>query len=233
MRTWFGYSDYAHNELDFDAAEGHDTVGSRFTNKQFEGRIEVESVPVDTAIGPLRSTAGVQFGTRKLDGRSFEGDNLLEPNTTDTIGGYLFEEVRLGADLRIQAAGRIEHAEVSGATFDNFTAPTGLVAHDLSFDPASASLGMLYDLPAGIVVEVRPVRLSNAHRWRRSCSPRALTTPPGRSRSAIPTSASRRPIGRSLDFKRASSAFRFDTAAYYTMIQRLHLQTAHRRQVRC
>ena len=53
LRTWFGYSDYAHNELDFDAAEGHDTVGSRFTNKQFEGRIEAESVPLATAFGPL------------------------------------------------------------------------------------------------------------------------------------------------------------------------------------
>ena len=154
VRAWLGYSDYAHNELDFDAAEGHDAVGSRFTNEQLEGRAEVETVPVDTPIGRLRSMAGVQFGTRKLDGRSFEGDNLLEPNTTDTIGGYLFEEVRLSAALRVQAAGRIEHAEVYGATFDNFVLPTGIVAIDRSFDPASGSLGLLYDLPAGMVLSL-------------------------------------------------------------------------------
>ena len=215
LRTWFGYSDYAHNELDFDAAEGHDTIGSRFTNKQFEGRIEAESVPLATAFGPLRSTAGIQIGNRKLNGLSFEGDNLLEPNTTDTVGGYLFEELQLSRDLRVQAAGRIEHAEVDGATFDNFTAPTGLVARDLSFDPASASLGLLYDLPAGIVVSLTGQAVQRApvaqELFSKGAHDATGTFEIGNPDIGIETADTIE-----LGFKRASSAFRFDTAAYYT-----------------
>ncbi len=215
LRTWFGYSDYAHNELDFDAAEGHDTVGSRFTNKQFEGRIEAESVPLATAFGPLRSTAGIQIGNRRLIGLSFEGDNLLEPNTTDSVGGYLFEELQLSRDLRVQAAGRIEHDEVDGSTFDNFTAPTGLVAHDLSFDPASASLGMLYDLPAGIVVSLTGQAVQRApvaqELFSKGAHDATGTFEIGNPDIGIETADTIE-----LGFKRASSAFRFDTAAYYT-----------------
>ncbi len=215
LRTWFGYSDYAHNELDFDAAEGHDTVGSRFTNKQFEGRIEAESVPLATAFGPLRSMAGIQFGNRKLNGLSFEGDNLLEPNTTDSVGGYLFEELQLTQQLRVQAAGRIEHDEVDGATFDNFTAPTGLVAHDLSFDPKSASLGMLYDLPGGVVARLTGQYAERApvaqELFSKGAHDATGTFEIGNPDIGIETAKTVE-----LGFGQAHGALRFDASAYYT-----------------
>ena len=73
IRTWFGYSDYAHNELDFDAAVGADVIGSRFTNKEFEARGEIELARIATAAGALNGTAGIQASSRDLEGLSFRG----------------------------------------------------------------------------------------------------------------------------------------------------------------
>ncbi len=44
IRYWFGWSDYAHNELDFNGTDFE--VGSRFINRETEGRVEVQHQPV-------------------------------------------------------------------------------------------------------------------------------------------------------------------------------------------
>ena len=92
-RFWFGASDYAHNEL---VDEGD--VGSRFTNKEQEGRVEIQHVPVATSLGEMHGAVGMQIGHRDLTALSFEGgDNLLEPNTTHTTAGFIFEELQATA----------------------------------------------------------------------------------------------------------------------------------------
>ena len=47
IRFWFGASDYAHNELGT-IPTGDAELGSRFTNKEHEGRVEVQHLPVRT-----------------------------------------------------------------------------------------------------------------------------------------------------------------------------------------
>ena len=41
------------------------TLGSLFINKEYEGRVEVQHLPVKTAFGELRGAIGTQFGHRK------------------------------------------------------------------------------------------------------------------------------------------------------------------------
>lgn len=154
VRFWFGASDYAHNEVVRE--DGANFVGSRFTNEEQEGRVELQHVPVRMAgLGELSGAAGVQWGHRDMRGQSFEGDSLLEPAETDTIAAFMFEELRVSSKLRLQAAGRIEHVEVSGT---GIKAPLSespiLASEDRDFNPFGTSLGALYELHGGVIARL-------------------------------------------------------------------------------
>jgi hypothetical protein len=97
IRYWFGWTDYSHDEIHFDGALGGDAVGSRFTNRETEGRLEVQHQTLQTGLGHLTGTAGIQLGRRNTRGLSFEGDSLLEPSRTRTAAAFLFEELQAGA----------------------------------------------------------------------------------------------------------------------------------------
>jgi iron complex outermembrane recepter protein len=148
IRYWFGASDYAHNELVFDG-----DVGSRFTNKEQEGRIEFQHLPVGTMLGELRGAAGVQLGHRKTSGISFEGDSLLEPARTRSQAAFWFEELQVTRRLRLQAAARIEQTRVDGTGLADFSDPLNpiLIQTERAFRPVSASGGVLYELLHGVV----------------------------------------------------------------------------------
>ena len=155
VRYWLGHSVYAHNELGFNAQEGRDETGSRFTNKETEGRLEVQHAPVTTVLGRLTGAVGIQFGRRGTFGQSFEGDNLLDPARTRTNAAFLFEELQMSSALRLQGAVRYEHNRVQGTALD-LTDPTSPVdvRTTRTFKPMSGSGGVLYDLPAGLVFRV-------------------------------------------------------------------------------
>jgi iron complex outermembrane receptor protein len=147
VRYWFGWSDYAHNEL---VDEGD--VGSRFTNRETEARVEVQHVPLMTGLGEVTGAVGVQLGHRNMAGESFEGgDNLLDPNSTDYVAGFVFEELQATKYLRLQAAARYEQNEVEGTGLDIATGDP--VRGNPSFRPVSGSIGALYDL--GFAVTAR------------------------------------------------------------------------------
>jgi len=217
VRGWFGWTNYAHNELVFDENEGADAVGSRFTNRYTEGRAEIESVPVATAFGALTSTAGIQVSNRQLAGISFEGDNLLEPNTTDSIGGYLFEELRLTSALRLQASGRVENDNVSGSMYADIMnpLPDSLVAERKSFTPVSGSLGLLYDLPHGIVARLTGTYAERApvaqELFSKGAHEATETFEIGNPDIGIETSKSIE-----FGFNKAAGRWRFDSSFYYT-----------------
>jgi iron complex outermembrane receptor protein len=217
VRTWFGWDNYAHNELDFDTEKNADTVGSRFTNKYTEGRLEVESVPLATSVGALTSTAGIQISNRKLVGTSFEGDSLLEPNTTDTIGAYLLEELRLTRQLKLQAGLRIEHDSVHGTMYDDIFDPTpsDLVAQHKTFDPKSASLGLLYDLPFGVVARLTGQYAERAPVAQELFSKGAHDAT-GTFEIGNPDIGIEKSKSIELGFGKTSGRWRFDTSAYYT-----------------
>jgi iron complex outermembrane receptor protein len=165
----------------------------------------------------LTSIAGIQISNRQLAGISFEGDNLLEPNTTDSIGGYLFEELRLTPALRLQASGRVENDNVSGSMYaDIFNPlPDSLVAERKSFTPVSGSLGLLYDLPYGIVARLTGTYAERApvaqELFSKGAHEATETFEIGNPDIGIETSKSVE-----FGFNKAAGRWRFDSSFYYT-----------------
>ncbi|MFA6140829.1 MAG: TonB-dependent receptor [Hyphomicrobium sp.] len=212
-RFWFGASDYAHNEL---VDEGD--VGSRFTNKEQEGRVEVQHVPVATSLGELHGAAGVQIGHRELTALSFEGgDSLLEPNTTHTTAGFIFEELQATRHLRFQGAARIERSHVEGSTFEDIADPgLGLAAFDKSYTPVSASIGTLYELPMNVVARLTAQYVERAPDAGELFS-KGVHEATGTFEIGDPNLAKEKARTVEIGLKRSEGAFRFDTSAYYTV----------------
>lgn len=147
IRFWFGASGYAHNEIA--RHDGGDfEIGSRFTNQEQEGRIELQHMPTATALGELTGAIGIQVGHRLVHGVSFEGDSLLEPARTNALAAFWFEELAASARLKYQAAIRVEETRVDGTGWGDVSDPNAPVLFDgaRSFVPISASLGALYQL---------------------------------------------------------------------------------------
>jgi len=214
IRFWFGASDYAHNEIGFEA--GPPEIGSRFTNNENEGRIEVQHLPVQTAFGELRGAVGTQFGQRKLVATSFEGDSLLEPARTNNVAAFWFEELQVTKRLRLQAAARIEQTQVDGTGLDlgDPLNPVA-VAGEKTFRPISASAGILYELPLGVVarltgqyVERAP---ADAELFSKGVHEATETFEIG---NPFLTKEKAQTI--ELGFRKASGPFRFDASVYHS-----------------
>jgi iron complex outermembrane receptor protein len=214
IRYWFGWSDYAHNELDF-TGSGFD-VGSRFINRETEGRIEVQHQAVLTAAGELTGAVGVQFGHRHIAGESFEGDSLLDPARTETVAGFIFEELQATKHLRLQAAGRYEQSDVSGTGLE-LADPLNplLINREEIFGPKSASLGLLYDLPLDVVARLTGQYVERAPDAAELFSKGAHDAT-GTFEIGNPDLKKERARTVELGLKRATGDLRFDASVYYT-----------------
>jgi len=235
IRLWFGASDYAHNELavhddgddeDHDAEHGTDgfSLGSRFTNKEQEARIELQHLPTGTLLGQLNGAFGIQLGKRRTRGQSFEGESLLEPAHTQSASAFLFEELSLSERLRFQTALRIEHATVDGTGWEEFHGD----AHDdhghfhghtiegaRSFTPLSASLGLLYELPTQTVARLTGQYVERAPEAAELFS-KGMHEATGTFEVGNPFLREEKAATAEIGLKKASGAFRFDTSAYVT-----------------
>jgi iron complex outermembrane receptor protein len=218
IRYWLGFTDYKHDELHTEA--GVTEIGSTFKNRQSEGRVEVQHLPVVTGLGVLTGAAGAQWGERKLSAAG-EGGELLAPNRTDTVAGFVFEELQATKELRLQAAARIEQTEVKGtaAIF-----PPGFLPppdepeerrRSRTFTPKSGSLGALYELPLGIVARVTGQYVERApdaaELFSKGPHEATATFEIGNPNMRI-EEATTAEIG----LKKATGRFRFDTSLYAT-----------------
>jgi iron complex outermembrane receptor protein len=156
IRFWLGSTNYRHNELGFEAGVGN-FIGTRLTNREHEGRVEIQHQPVRTVFGELRGAIGLQAGRRDLAGYPVAEpvDGLIDPALTRSLAVFLFEELQVTQRLRLQAAARIERNSVSGRGLDlsDPLLPT-LVDRAREFKPGSFSAGVLYDLPLGAVARL-------------------------------------------------------------------------------
>lgn len=209
VRYWFGWSDYAHNEL---VDEGE--IGSRFTNRELEGRVELQHAPVMTGLGELTGAVGVQAGHRRLSGLSFEGDSLLDPSRTRSIAGFVFEELQATRNLRLQAAARYESTEVEGTGID-LMGSGGLITASPTFRPVSGSFGLLYSLPLDVTARLNAQHVERAPETAELFSKGAHEAT-GTFEIGNPNLSKEKADTFELGFQKATGAVRFDAAAYYT-----------------
>ncbi|WP_375415110.1 TonB-dependent receptor [uncultured Bradyrhizobium sp.] len=171
VRFWAGATDYKHNEIGLADPTDLSTLGVRqtFTNKEQEGRIEVQFAPFNIRFAALTAAVGVQASHQELTapspddiGSSING--LWDPNRNTKVAGYIFNELKFTDNTKAQIAGRIEHANLSGTTpafipemFDLNADPNAIgpaTARHLNFTPMSASIGLIHNLPWNLVASI-------------------------------------------------------------------------------
>ena len=221
IRFWLGFTDYAHDEIIIDEGSGLDVVGTRFTNKQFETRLEVQHLPFASSFGLWSGALGVQVGQRKETGFTVaeDADGLLDPAKTNTVAAYIFEELKIrSSKLRMQIAARIEHTKVDGnGVIFNDADPDLSETFDgeQSFTPISASLGFLYNLPAGVVASLTGKYTERAPAASELYS-KGIHEATETFEVGNPFLEKEKAFAIELGFRRAKGPFRFDATAFYT-----------------
>ncbi len=219
IRFWFGATDYTHDEVIFEEADNRDITGTRFTNKESEGRLEVQHLPIGTSLGKLQGAIGFQGGQRKTRGFGVEEpvDGLLDPARTRSIAGFIFEELQVNRNLRFQAAGRIERTKVEGNGIVDFSVPAAPTTFDgeRSFTPVSGSIGVLYKLPLGIVSRVTLQHVERAPEAQELYS-KGVHEATETFEIGNPFLTKEKANSAELGFKKADGPLRFDSSFYYT-----------------
>lgn len=220
IKTWFGVTDYAHDEIARHEPDDPLEVGSTFINKQREARAELLFRPVATGLGRLTGAAGMQVGDRELSG-SGEAGELLAPSTTEQLAGFVFQELETTPTLKFQAAGRIEQVDIDGTAGlfpAGLTPPPNEPLEDprgLSFTPKSASAGALKTLPGGVVAS-----LTGQYVERAPEAPELFSKGPHEATATFEIGNPDLDIekARTLEFglRRAEGRMRFDGSFYYT-----------------
>lgn len=124
------YANYKHSEVEPDG-----TVDTTFRNKEYDGHAELLLGP----IGPLTNSAiGAEYQHRKFSAVG-EDSSYLFPTLTRSEAAYLFTEMPLLPNLRLQASGRIEHVSVKGTPSTDVPATAG-------YTPISGAIGALLDV---------------------------------------------------------------------------------------
>lgn len=223
IRFWFGASDYEHTEFANHEGEGFE-AHQNFTNREIEGRVEIQHVPVSTFLGEATGAVGVQLGHRKTRGQAFEGESLLEPARTESIAAFWFEEISLNRSLALQTAARIEHTSVDGRGFqdpvlepedDEFHLLAEDFAGERSFTPVSVSLGLLQQLPFGTVGRLTGSYVERAPDAAELFS-KGMHEATGTFEIGNPFLDVERATTVEVGLKKARGPFRFDASAYYT-----------------
>jgi iron complex outermembrane receptor protein len=232
IRFWIGATDYKHNELGLaDAADpSSDGVRQTFTNKEQEGRLEVQLAPFDLRFAALTTAIGVQASHQELTAPSPDDplsplNGLWDPNNNAKLAGYVFNEFKFSETTKAQFAGRIEHVNLNGSTpsiipelFDLTTDPGAIGAampRALNFTPASASVGLIQDLPWNLVASLTGQYVERAPKpaelFSRGAHDATETFDIGNPNLGIETAKS---IEAGL--RRAAGPLRFELTGYYT-----------------
>ncbi|MBR0904017.1 TonB-dependent receptor [Bradyrhizobium liaoningense] len=228
VRFWAGATDYRHNEIGLaDPADPNsDGVRQTFTNKEQEIRTEVQLMPFNARFAEVTTALGFQVGHQELSAPSPDNpgtlfNGLWDPNNNTRVAGYAFNEFRFTEATRAQVAGRIEHVELHGTT-PNFPAdylpdgtPQVAIARNPSFTPKSGSIGLLQDLPGGMVGSITAQYVERAPKaaelFSRGGHDATATFDIGNPNLIIETAKSIE-----LGVRRAAGPFRFEATVYYT-----------------
>ncbi|AND87964.1 MULTISPECIES: TonB-dependent receptor [Bradyrhizobium] len=228
IRFWAGATDYRHNEIGLaDPADPNsDGVRQTFTNKEQEIRTEVQLMPFNARFAEVTTALGFQVGHQELTAPSPDNpgtlfNGLWDPNNNTRVAGYAFNEFKFTDATRAQIAGRIEHVELHGTT-PNFPAdflpdgtPQVAIARNPSYTPKSGSIGLLQDLPGGMVGSITAQYVERAPKaaelFSRGAHDATATFDIGNPNLTIETAKSVE-----LGVRKATGPFRFEATVYYT-----------------
>jgi iron complex outermembrane recepter protein len=228
IRFWAGATDYKHNEIGLLDPNDPTTDGVRqtFTNREQEGRVEVQLMPFNARFATVTTAFGLQAGHQRLTapspddpGALFNG--LFSPNDNTRVAGYIFNEFAFTQSTKAQIAGRIEHDDLHGSTPD-FPAdflpngnPQVSTARNPSFTPKSGSVGLLQNLPYDLVGSITAQYVERAPKpaelFSRGPHDATGTLDIGNPNLAIETARSVE-----IGLRRATGPLRFEATAYYT-----------------
>lgn len=226
VRFWYGFTDYRHREIGLEdpADLGSTTVHQTFTNRDHEGRVEVQLMPFDLRFAQMTTALGAQAGQQALTAPGdapgpFSG--LFDPNDNRRVAGYIFNEFKFSDWTKAQLAGRIEHVRLNGVTPDfpvDFL-PDGnaLIASGraLSFTPKSVSVGLIQQLPWDLVASVTAQRVERAPKpaelFSRGPHDATATFDIGNPNLKVEVANSIE-----VGLRRAKGPLRFEATAYYT-----------------
>ncbi|QDL98936.1 TonB-dependent receptor [Rhodopseudomonas palustris] len=232
IRFWVGATDYKHNEVGQATAGDPTTDGVRqtFTNREQEGRLEVQLAPFNAGFAAVTTAVGVQAGHQELTAPSPDDpgsplNGLFDPNKNTRVAGYVFNELQFTNTTKAQVAGRIEHVELSGSTpslipeiFDLNSDPSAIgpaTQRNLSFTPKSLSLGLIQALPWGLSASITGQYTERAPKpaelFSRGGHDATATFDIGNPNLKIETAKSVE-----VGLRRADGPFRFEITAYYT-----------------
>ena len=218
IRYTAGYSVYRHDEIGI-GEDGVEGIQAIFKNREAEARVELQHVPVFTALGTLTGAVGLQSGRRVLNSQL---ESFLPPTDSRSNAVFVFEELAVGGGLRFQAAGRIEGDRVN-STAAQFPADYLPVAGEDPFQyaltrrfaPKSASFGALQDLPYGFVAS------ANASYVERAPTAYELFSQGPHDATATfeignPTLRLERARTAEISLRRSEGPLRLDATGYYT-----------------
>ena len=155
IRFWFGSSDYAHNEIAFPEAEPARGRLALHQPADRGPRRGAASAGHDGASASCAAPSACSSGSKQTGGAELRRRRLLDPARTDSIGGVL---VRGAAGHQAAAAAgrrahRADHGRRHRAGLER-SADHGRFAGERTFMPFSASAGILYELPLGVVARL-------------------------------------------------------------------------------
>jgi iron complex outermembrane receptor protein len=229
VRFWWGFTNYKHNEIGLADATDLSTDGVRqtFTNRELEGRVEVQSVPFYLRFAELTTALGIQAGTQRLTASSPDDvgsplNGLFDPNRNSRVAGYIFNEFKFSPQTKAQLAARIEQVNLSGTTPaavpDVFPDPSLIgpaTSQNLSFTPKSASVGLIQQFPFDLVGSVTAQYVERAPKpaelFSRGAHDATATFDIGNPNLRIEVAKSIE-----LGLRRAAGPFRFEVTGYYT-----------------
>ncbi len=232
VRFWAGATDYKHNEIGLaDPADLFSSgVRQTFTNREQEGRVEVQMAPFNARFAAVTTAFGLQAGHQELTASSPDDpgsplSGLLDPNKNNRVAGYAFNEFKFSDSTKAQIAGRIEHVSLNGTTpsfipelFDLNANPGDIgppTARNLSFTPKSASIGLIQNLPGELVASVTAQYVERAPKpaelFSRGPHDATVTFDIGNPNLGMETAKSIE-----IGLRRATGPLRFEATAYYT-----------------
>jgi iron complex outermembrane recepter protein len=232
VRFWAGATDYKHNEIGLADPLDPATLGVRqtFTNKEQEGRVEVQLTPFNARFADVTTAFGLQAGHQELTAPSPDDpgsplNGLWDPNKNNRVAGYVFNELKFSDTTKAQIAGRIERVNLSGTTpafipdtFDLNVDPAAIgpaTPRNLHFTPKSASIGLIQNLPWGLAASITGQYVERAPKpaelFSRGPHDATATFDIGDPNLGIETAKSIE-----IGLRRATGPLRFELTGYYT-----------------